>query len=293
MNTTEIRRPTLMVVHAHPDDEASQTGGTLARYAAAGVRTVLVTCTDGAQGDAADGLKPGHHHHRPAEVAERRAHELTMSGVALGLSRIVRLDHADSGLPASPDDVDPRAFSRADGEPIVRQLEALMHEYQPDVVVTYPPNGLSYHPDHVRTHELTMAAFARLRAVGGFPVRGEAGTRPGRRLPKLYYIALSVSRLRAVRTRAEASLGSDVWTPPLEMGIDDDDVTTTVDISGFWHHKLRALAAHASQSDAQALLRILSLTGQENPVEEYVRADPPWTGGERESDLFQGVVRAS
>lgn len=280
-----------MVVHAHPDDEAGQTGGTLARYAAAGVRTVLVTCTDGGQGDGVDGLKPGHHDHRPTQVAERRAHELAMSGVALGLSRIVRLDHPDSGLPESPDDVDPRAFSRADGEPIVRQLEALMHEYQPDVVVTYPPNGLSYHPDHVRTHELTMAAFARLRTVGGLPVRGGVGARPGRRMPKLYFIALSVSRLAAVRTRAEASLGPDVWTPPLEMGIDDDDVTTAVDISGFWDHKLRALAAHASQSDARALLRILSLTGQENPVEEYVRADPPWTGGERESDLFQGVVR--
>ncbi|MFG2479870.1 hypothetical protein [Streptomyces fagopyri] len=112
-------------------------------------------------------------------------------------------------------------------------------------------------------------------------------------MPKLYYIALSVSRLTAVRTRAEASLGPGVWTPPLEMGIGDDDITTVVDISGFWDDKLRALAAHASQSDAQALLRVLSLTGQDNPVEEYVRADPPWTGGERESDLFQGVVGGS
>ncbi len=73
------------------------------------------------------------------------------------------------------------------------------------------------------------------------------------------------------------------------MGVDDDDVTTVVDISGFWDQKLRALAAHASQSDAQALLGMLSLTGRENPVEEYVRADPPWTGGEQENDLFQGV----
>ncbi|MFD1275876.1 hypothetical protein ACFQ51_42365 [Streptomyces kaempferi] len=74
------------------------------------------------------------------------------------------------------------------------------------------------------------------------------------------------------------------------MGVDDDDVTTVVDISGFWDQKLRALAVHASQSDAQALLGMLRLTGRENPVEEYVRADPPWTGGERETDLFQGVV---
>ncbi|MFF2995581.1 PIG-L deacetylase family protein [Streptomyces sp. NPDC057950] len=290
MNTSETRRPTLMVVHAHPDDEAGQTGGTLARYAAAGVRTVLVTCTDGGQGDGVDGREPGHHDHRPEEVAARRAHELAMSGAALGVSHLIRLDHPDSGLPDFPDDVDPRAFSRVDGEPVVRQLEALMREYRPDVLVTYPPDGLSNHPDHVRTHDLTTAAFERIRTAGGFLVQAGADARPGRRLPKLYHIALSVSRLAAVRTLVRASLGPDAWTPPLGMGVDDDDVTTVVDVSAFWEQKLRALAAHASQSDARALLGMLRLAGRENAVEEYVRADPPWTGGERETDLFQDVV---
>ncbi|MGW3160857.1 PIG-L deacetylase family protein [Streptomyces sp. NPDC001089] len=293
MNSPEIHRPTLMVVHAHPDDEASQTGGTLARYAAEGVRTVLVTCTDGGQGDGVGGEKPGHPGHRPAEVAARRSVELARSAAALGVSRLIRLGHPDSGLPDSPDDIDPRAFGRLDGEPIVRRLEALLRAYEPDVLVTYPPNGLSNHPDHVRTHELTTAAFERLRTAGGFPVREGTGTSSGRRLPKLYHIALSVSRLSAVRTRAQELFGPDTWTPPLEMGVDDGDVTTVVDISGFWDHKLRALAAHAGQQDAQALLGMLRLTGGENPAEEYVRVDPPWTGGERESDLFQGFAEGS
>ncbi|MGW3744245.1 PIG-L deacetylase family protein [Streptomyces sp. NPDC005146] len=293
LSTSEVRRPTLMVIHAHPDDEASQTGGTLARYAAAGFRTVLVTCTDGRQGNGVDGCKPGHRDHRPERIAARRSHELAMSKAALGISDLVQLDYPDSGMPESVNDMDPRAFSRLEGEPITLQLEALMQKYQPDVVVTYPPNGLSNHPDHVRTHELTVAAFGRIRKAGGFPAQRDGGAGPERRIPKLYYIALSISRLKAARTRAEATLGPGIWTPPLEIGVDDDSITTTVDISGFWAHKLRALAAHASQADASALLRVLNVTGQENPVEEYVLADPPWSGAEKESDLFQGLVGGS
>ncbi|MFG2306580.1 PIG-L deacetylase family protein [Actinacidiphila glaucinigra] len=290
MNTPENRRSTLMVIHAHPDDEASQTGGTLARYAAEGFRTVLVTCTDGGQGDDAHDRKPGHRDHQATRVAVRRSRELEMSRTALGISDLVELGYPDSGMHGSVNDIDPRAFSRLEGEPIVRRLEALMEEYRPDVIVTYPPNGLSHHPDHVRTHELTVAAVGRIREAGGFPPRREGGTSPSRRIPKLYYIALSYSRLKAARTRAEAVLGAGIWTPPLEIGVDDDSVTTVVDVSGFFDHKLRALAAHASQADAAALLRVLSVTGHENPVEEYILADPSRKGGgTKESDLFEGI----
>jgi LmbE family N-acetylglucosaminyl deacetylase len=115
-----------MVVHAHPDDEASQTGGTLARYAAAGFRTVLITCTDGGQGDGAGGAKPGHHRHDPEQVAARRSKELALSAVALGITDLIQLEYPDSGMAES---VDETAFSKLDGEPIVQRLEALMHEY--------------------------------------------------------------------------------------------------------------------------------------------------------------------
>ncbi|QIY69424.1 PIG-L family deacetylase [Streptomyces sp. RLB1-33] len=293
MTAPKTRRPTLMVVHAHPDDEASQTGGTLARYAAAGVRTVVVTCTDGAQGDGADSSKPGDRDHEPAQVAARRSRELAESGAALGISDLVRLDHPDSGVPDSADDIDPHAFSRMEGEPVVRRLEALMREYRPDVIVTYPPNGFSNHPDHVRTHELTVAAFERIKRSGGLHPHNdhsdqneEGGPHP-RSLPKLYYIAVSLSSLKAVRALAEAALGPDAWITPLYVAV--DTVTAAVDVSEFWPHKLRALAAHASQADAAALLRLFSVPGDEGRVEEYLRAHPPWTGGTRESDLFEGA----
>ncbi|MGW2603131.1 hypothetical protein ACWC4A_01760 [Streptomyces mirabilis] len=104
-----------------------------------------------------------------------------------------------------------------------------------------------------------------------------------RSLPKLYYIAVSLSSLKAVRALAEAALGPDAWIPPLDVAV----------VSDFRPHKLRALAAHAGQADAAALPKLFSLPGDEGRVEEYVRTHPPWTGGARESDLFEGVRETS
>src|SRR5258708_5204717 len=160
MTAEENQQLTLMVVHAHPDDEASQTGGILARYAQQDIRTVLVTCTDGGQGDGPGGSKPGHNSHHPNQVAAQRSEELKASARALAISELIELGYRDSGMPESPDDIAPHAFSRIDGEPVVKQLEELLQRYRPDVLVTYPPNGLYSHRDHIRTHELTMEAFA-------------------------------------------------------------------------------------------------------------------------------------
>lgn len=91
------RAPVLMMVHAHPDDESTQTGGTLATYAAAGWHTVLVTCTDGAMGDGPGGVKPGEPGHDPVEVARNRSRELDLAAAALGVGDLIRLGYPDSG----------------------------------------------------------------------------------------------------------------------------------------------------------------------------------------------------
>jgi LmbE family N-acetylglucosaminyl deacetylase len=275
-----------MVVHAHPDDEAGQTGGTLARYAAAGCRTVLVTCTDGRLGDTPAGSKPGAPDHRPSEVAALRSAELATAAAALGISEVVELGHPDSGLPADPNAVAPGAFSRLDAEPIVDRLTGLMRRYQPDVVITYPPNGLSYHPDHIRTHEVTVAAFERFRESGGHSEA--AATRSGPE-PKLYFIAVSLTRIQAVRARGLALLEPGSWIPPLEIGIEDSLVSTVIDVSGVWEQKVAALAAHASQGDAAALHALFSVADAADQVEEYMLARPGRTGEAIESDLFAGI----
>lgn len=101
---------TLMAVHAHPDDEATGTGGVLARYAAEGIRTVLVTCTDGGCGDGPGGAKPGDPGHDPAAVALMRRQELEASCEALKISDLEMLDYADSGMIGWPSNDAPGSF---------------------------------------------------------------------------------------------------------------------------------------------------------------------------------------
>ena len=93
---------TLMAVHAHPDDEATGTGGVLARYAAEGIRTVLVTCTDGSCGDGPGGVKPGEPGHDPAAVAVLRRTELEAACAVLSVSDLELLGYPDSGMMGWP-----------------------------------------------------------------------------------------------------------------------------------------------------------------------------------------------
>lgn len=271
--------PVLMVVHAHPDDESSSTGGTLARYSAIGYRTILVTCTDGRLGDAAGGVKPGQAGHDPHEVARRRADELDAAAAALGITEVVKLLHPDSGV---GDDCPVEAFSTRSVSPLVHQLVRLMRRYRPDVVITYPPNGLSGHPDHIRTHDIVVAAHADVVAGGDSPT--------------LYYIAVSRTRVKTFQADARAAFGDDGWAPPDDMAVDDAVVTTVIDVGAHVSAKLAGLAAHSSQADAAMLLHMFSARrDRDTPggdVEEYIRAYPPTTGAEAEieRDLFGLVV---
>jgi LmbE family N-acetylglucosaminyl deacetylase len=271
-------RPTVMVVHAHPDDESSQTGGTLAHYAAQGYRTVLVTCTDGAQGSAADGSQPGQPGHDRNLVARTRSAELRRACDALEISDTFALGHRDTGLSSA---ADPQSYSCLPLGPLVAQMLRMMRMLAPDIVVTYPPDGLSGHPDHIRTHDVVAAAHARL-------VDDATNAGYSRMPPPLYYISLSARRLEALRSSIHARLGPDAWAPPSSMAVDDRAITTVIDVDPYWDKKLQALAAHASQPDAAGLLSVFKAhSDTSGKVEEYVRAyPPPQPGAPVSTDLF-------
>src|ERR1700712_852390 len=135
------RRLTLMAVHAHPDDEATGTGGVLARYAAEGIQTVLVTCTDGRCGDAPGGIKPGEPGHDPEAVVSLRERELIASCQVLQVSHLELLNYHDSGMMGWPNNHEPGAFWNTPVEVAAARLADLMRHYQPDVVVTYDAYG--------------------------------------------------------------------------------------------------------------------------------------------------------
>ncbi|TRW89165.1 GlcNAc-PI de-N-acetylase [Mycolicibacterium sp. 018/SC-01/001] len=275
MNGGADRAPVLMMVHAHPDDESSLTGGTLARYGAAGVRTILVTCTDGGQGD--DESRDGSTAHDRQRVAARRSSELRVAAEILGVDELIMLGYPDSGDGASLSaSVAAEVFSRRAIDPLIQQLAHIIGTCRPDVIVTYPPNGLSGHPDHIRTHDIVAAAHEKI--ILDAELTDDVDPKRTRQNPRLFYAVVSSTRMSDLHRVARAAHpGEVIWVPPTEMAVDDDAVTAAVDVSRFWPQKLRALAAHASQSDAAGLLNLLARAdiSAASRVEEYIQVHPP------------------
>ncbi|MEV7437228.1 PIG-L family deacetylase [Streptomyces griseoviridis] len=270
---------TLMAVHAHPDDEATGTGGILARYAAEGIRTVLVTCTDGGCGDGPGGVKPGEAGHDPAAVAVMRRQELEASCAVLKISDLETLDYADSGMMGWASNDAPGSFWRTPVEEAAARLADLMLRYRPDVVVTYDENGFYGHPDHIQAHRITMAALEKVAST-----------------PKVYWTTMPHSQMRrfgeAMREFNEDMPEMDPAEAAAlaEIGLPDDEVTTWVDTTPFSGQKFDALAAHASQGENIFFLKM----GKERfaefmGVETFVRVRDTTGADVPETDLFAGL----
>src|SRR3954447_13341616 len=149
---------TLMAVHAHPDDESSSTGGILARYSDEGVRTVVVTCTNGELGDAPGGIKPGEAGHDEAEVARIRRGELERACETLGVAHLEMLGYHDSGMADWGDKDRHDVFCNVAVDDAAARLSGLFERYRPDVVVTYDELGGYDHPDHIHAARVAMRA---------------------------------------------------------------------------------------------------------------------------------------
>ncbi|MFF5497497.1 PIG-L family deacetylase [Streptomyces aquilus] len=270
---------TLMAVHAHPDDEATGTGGVLARYAAEGIRTVLVTCTDGSCGDGPGGVKPGDPGHDPAAVAEMRRQELHASCEVLKVSDLEMLDYADSGMMGWPSNDAPGSFWRTPVEEGAARLAELMRHYRPDVVVTYDENGFYGHPDHIQAHRITMAALEMTELT-----------------PKVYWTTAPHSMMQRFGELMR-EFGGDLPEPDpeeaaalAEIGLPDDEVTTWVDATGFSDQKFDALAAHASQGENIFFLKMgKERFGELMGVETFVRVRDTTGAAVPENDLFAGL----
>jgi LmbE family N-acetylglucosaminyl deacetylase len=266
---------TLMAVHAHPDDEAIGTGGILARYSDEGVRTVLVTCTNGELGDGPGGVKPDDPTHDEAVVVPIRLQELKDSCQALGVAHLELLGYHDSGMEGWPQNEAPGSFWQTPVAEAGHRLAELMVAYQPQVVVTYDENGFYGHPDHIQANRITHAALAEC----GIP-------------QKLYYTAVARSMLKGFgETLAAAGIETpaEVQENP-EFGTPDELITTTIDCSAVSGRKFASLAAHASQSDNIFFLKMgEELFGTVMGNESFVRVLDTTNSPVPEDDLFAGL----
>ena len=274
----------LMAVHAHPDDEATSTGGVLARCSAEGVRTVLVTCTDGSCGDGPGGAKPGEPGHDPAAVAATRRSELERSARRLGVEHLELLGYRDSGMMGWDTNQAPGAFWGMDVAEAAAPLVELVRRHRPQVVVTYDANGFYGHPDHIMAHRIAHVATE----ASGVPT-------------KLYHTAVPRSAVADFATAlrragleppgpSDREEGQFAEAEAPSWGTPDEEVTTCVDVSGYVEAKYEALEAHSSQADNVFFLRLgPKLYGRLFAREWFVRAFDRSGAGLPEDDLFAGL----
>ncbi|WP_460458146.1 PIG-L family deacetylase [Angustibacter peucedani] len=225
---------TIVSFHAHPDDEALLTGGSLAGAAAQGHRVVLVVATDGEVGlaTAADAQ----------DLGRRRAAELDRAAAALGCARVVRLGLPDSGWKGSARDG--QVFSRLPLERAASGLLAVLAQESPEVLTTYDPAGGYGHPDHQQVHR--VGAFAAARA--GTPVVLQA-TAPRERLHRAVRVA---ARVPGLLDQVDPGAFAQAFSPRA-------DITHVVDVRPHLAAKRAAMAAHASQAASDVGPRTLAL----------------------------------
>ncbi len=260
---------TVVSFHAHPDDEALLTGGTLARAAAEGHRVVLVTATVGEAGLAGGAYGSG------ADLAVRRRAELDASAAALGCRRVAVLGYADSGMDGrSGGD---RAFAHADVGAAAERLAALLRDEQADVLTVYDARGGYGHPDHVAVHTVGVQA-ARL---AGTPVVLEATVDR----TSLLRAARAVHRLPGIPPDFSPDRLAGAYTPRAE-------ITHVVDVAAFCAAKRAAMRAHASQASGGADRRTLAVFGRLPLAVFRVAFGREWyvergrAGGRRVGDIF-------
>jgi len=232
----------ILLVFAHPDDESSSAAGTTAKYTQSGVPVDLVCATGGEKGTRLD---------VPPDVNTATAREagLRIAAGIMGIRNIHLLGYVDSEL------------EKADTREIADRLIDIMKSIQPEVVITFGPDGISGHPDHIAISTATTLAFDMLTERGEGP-------------RKLYYVTIPESAIN------DEDIEGVITRP-------DDEVTTTIDISGYLDIKILALEAHDSQQDARWLanmFRQASETSWAN-TEFFYLARP--VKSDKEGDIFE------
>ena len=282
-----------MAVHAHPDDESSKGAATSARYAAEGHRVMVVSLTGGERGSILNPAMdlPDVH----GRIAEIRRDEMAKAAEILGVEH-TWLGFVDSGLPEGdplpplPDD----CFARVPLDEAVERLVRVIREFRPHVMTTYDENGGYPHPDHIRCHEVSVAAYEAAADFRRFPEAGHPWA-----VSKLYY---NHGFLRQRMQPLQDEFAKHGRTGPFEKWLKNWDpdhdvfanrVTTRVECSAYFEQRDDALRAHATQIDPTGDFFTAPIEWQQRlwPTEEFELARSRVPVSLPETDLFAGIER--
>ncbi len=276
---------TLLALFAHPDDEAFGTGGTLARYAAAGAEVTLVCATRGEVGEIAEGVDA-----TPETLGQVREAELRCAADTVGVRQLIFLGYRDSGMAGTPENADPRAFVNAPADEVILELIGIIRRLRPQVVVTFEPNGGYGHPDHIAIHRHTVTAFHAAADPARYLEQG-----PAWEAARLFYTAIPRSFFLGMRDEL-AAMGQDTSDfarfEDDGAGWPDDKVNVTMDVADTVEAKWSALQCHRTQFGPSNLFRRLPepLVKRMMSQEHFALAWPEPEPGLRLADLFAGLA---
>jgi N-acetyl-1-D-myo-inositol-2-amino-2-deoxy-alpha-D-glucopyranoside deacetylase len=240
----------LLLVHAHPDDETIGTGATMAKYAADGANVTLITCTLGEEGEVLVPAFAGIAADKADQLGGWRIHELEVACAALGVADHRFLGGAgryrDSGMMDTPSNENPRCFWRADLDEAAAHLVEVIREVQPQVVVTYDDFGGYGHPDHIQAHRVTVRAVEQTRDV----------------VKKLYHTTVPRSfieaSIKALKDQGHEFFGGAESADDVPFAKSDEVITTQIDARDYLDAKMEAMRAHATQIEVDGPFFALS-----------------------------------
>ena len=274
----ETRQLRLMAILAHPDDESLGLGGVLARYAAEGVQTTVLTATLG-EGGRFRGEREGPLHPGPDELARIREAELRAATKVLGAGEPILLRYRDGGL------------SEANAREAVARIAGHLRSVRPDVVLTFAPDGAYGHPDHIAISQLAAAAIVAA-ADPREAIAGDGADAKPHAVAKLYYIAWSASTWDAYQSAFKKLVSVVDGVERQALPWPEWAITTVIDTRAHWETAWRAVSCHESQIAGYRRLRELSpdehaaLWGRQT----FYRVFSTVNGGRsRETDLFEGL----
>ena len=278
----------LLVVRPHPDDESSATGGLLAYYHARGVRTGVVICTGGEEGEIHDPtLDPVADRPHLRAIRER---ELRQACALLGVAELRMLGYRDSGMPGTSANQHLDAFVQADPGEAAGRLVRIIRMLRPRVIVTEPPGGGYAHPDHIRCHQVSLAAF---HAAGDARAYPEAC--PAWPVAKLYAIAQiddgQWETLRPAFQAAGFDVGGRQRSRTRARGAGPETATVALDVRPYSAIQRQALLAHRTQIPPDSVWGRLpaALYRRAFATAYLLRLHPPAAPGEYEQDLCDGL----
>jgi N-acetyl-1-D-myo-inositol-2-amino-2-deoxy-alpha-D-glucopyranoside deacetylase len=293
----------LLLVHAHPDDEAFGTGGLIARAVAEGRRVDLVTSTGGEEGEIHD-PSLDHDEARPRlrdiREAELRCSVAALHGEGPGELNLHLLGYRDSGMMGTESNDRDDVFWKADLDEATGRLVAIVRTARPSVMVTYDANGNYGHPDHINAHRIAVAAWEAAADESRHP---EAG--PPHAVAKLYEMAFNRDRWKSLTAEMQArgiplpwERDSDESPTDSEeeeaFGVAEADITTIVDVANWADAKRASMDCHKTQAqdlgwlvDLPADLASLAISPEHFMLTRW--RDREISPDYRETSVFEGL----